>query len=366
MEYPERVWFVMSRNLSGEASEKEVEELLRIFKQQPHLMQQYELLKNFWNTQNHKESKIDPSRISHILQLSAVEVALNHGHKDQSSFHTRNQKRIYRWAAVFIGIFVLGLTSKWIISSNAERQHEIVAQKGSRTRTILPDGSKVWINAGSRIVYEPNFNAKEREVILYGEAYFDVVKEPARPFIVHAGSINIRVLGTVFNVKSYPDDKTIETTLLKGLVQITTTNPQQAAIYLHPSQKVILPQSISAGEAKPQSSMRNEGPGMSTNALGITNLDSNLKENELMETAWVYNRLEFRGDSFTELAKKLERWYNIIIHFEDEDVQKLTFNGSLENETIIQAFRALREANSFDFKFKNNEIFIRSTPGLSN
>src|SRR4030095_4142172 len=312
MEYPERVWILMSRNLSGEASEKEVEELLQILKQQPQLMQQYELLKNFWNAQDNNENKIDPSKISHILQLSAVEDALNQGHKGQPSFHRRNQKRIYRWAAVFVGIVVLGLTLKWILSSNSQSQHEIVAQNGSRTTTILPDGSKVWINAGSRIVYEPNFNTKQREVILYGEAYFDVVKEPARPFIVHAGSIHIRVLGTVFNVKSYPDDKTIETTLLKGLVQITTANPQEGAIYLHPNQKIILPQST-AGEAKQQSSRVNERPGVIAKARGITDLDSNLKENQLMETAWVYNRLEFRGDNFIELAKKLERWYNIII-----------------------------------------------------
>ncbi len=75
----------------------------------------------------------------------------------------------------------------------------------------------------------------------------------------------------------------------------------------------------------------------------------------------IYNRLQFRGDSFTELAKKLERWYNITIYFEDDRVKELTFNGSLENETIDQAFHALQTANPFNFKIRNNEIFISSS-----
>ena len=79
-----------------------------------------------------------------------------------------------------------------------------------------------------------------------------------------------------------------------------------------------------------------------------------------METAWIYNRLEFRGDRFDELAKKLERWYNITLHFEDEQVRNLVFNGSLENETVQQAFQALTVAVPFQFEVKGNDIYISS------
>lgn len=92
----------------------------------------------------------------------------------------------------------------------------------------------------------------------------------------------------------------------------------------------------------------------------LLQLDTSLHENELPETAWIYNRLQFRGDAFPELAKKLERWYNIKIHFEDDAAQLLTFNGSLENETVEQAFRALQAAVPFSFTIKGNELFIRS------
>ena len=110
-------------------------------------------------------------------------------------------------------------------SSNTAKEEDstktLSAENGSRTRTILPDGSTVWVNAGSHISFDNDFKGQTREVTLNGEAYFDVVKNPKQPFIVHVSGYDIRVLGTAFNVKSYPGDKTIETTLLRGLVQVT-------------------------------------------------------------------------------------------------------------------------------------------------
>ena len=119
--------------------------------------------------------------------------------------------------------------------------HEVLAQKGSRTRTILPDGSTVWLNAGSKISYKPGLSGTTREVILEGEAYFDIVKRAGRAFIVHTKEIDISVLGTAFNVKSYPNDKTIETTLIRGLVSITRNSGKpEKPVYLRPHQKFIL------------------------------------------------------------------------------------------------------------------------------
>ncbi len=367
MEHPEHIWFLISRNLSGEATIQEKEELMNLLQQQPQLMQQYDLLKNLWKPGEDKQERIvEMGKISHILQLSEVENVLKKKADNPTTLNNiRKRKKIYLWAAVLIGLIVFAWAfNKWFFYKKSSFPHEIVAQKGSRTRTILPDGSTVWLNAGSRIVYGSEFNLANREITLYGEAYFDVLKEPQRPFIVHAGEINIKVLGTVFNVKSYPEDKTIETTLLRGLVEITTKNAKRAAIYLHPNQKIILPQKTSALDIKSGIIAINEkrtGKNEKNNVLSITHLDSSLKENERIETAWIYNRLQFRGDSFTELAKKLERWYNITIYFEDDRVKELTFNGSLENETIDQAFHALQTANPFNFKIRNNEIFISSS-----
>jgi transmembrane sensor len=94
----------------------------------------------------------------------------------------------------------------------------------------------------------------------------------------------------------------------------------------------------------------------------ISHIDSTKKENERIETAWVYSRLEFRGDKFSALAQKLQRWYNVTINFTDDKVKELEFNGSFEKETVEQAFAALKVANSlFTYKIENHEIFVGSS-----
>jgi transmembrane sensor len=360
MNIPDQVWILMSRSLSGEATAGEQEELMQLLKQEPELQRQYDLLNQLWHPYPEKTNEPEPGRISRILQLSAVEEALQSQTENADTARTIPWRR--RWmriAAVLVGVSLsVWAVSKWLIKHPVDTPGVIVSQKGTKTRTILPDGSTVWLNAGSRIEYDPSFTAPLREVTLYGEAYFDVVKQPNRPFIVHAGNINIKVLGTAFNVKSYAGEGSIETTLIRGLVQVTRADDkQQKPIYLHPNQKLIVP------ESRTDKAAVNEVVKQKIDAatdFSIAYLDSNLQEHQHLETAWVYNRLEFRGDNFSVLAKKLERWYNITIQFADEHAKELMFNGSIENETVEEAFEALRTAVPFTFKIKNNEVLVSS------
>lgn len=368
MEKPEHIWFLLSRNLSGEATPAEKEELGKALQQQPALMQQYELLQRLWKPDTAVNTEEVATRISHILQRSAREAARQEQQEQEiipaPAFKKARVLKIVRWAAVVAGL-ALGAWA-WSLFSQKEQgeSNEIIAKKGSKTRTILPDGSTVWLNAGSSIVYDPGFRGNTREVTLQGEAYFDIVKMPQKPFIVHAGDLNIRVLGTAFNVKSYAEEPTIETTLIRGLVQITRTGAKKGEpIYLHPHQKIVLPK-VMASQVEETAAVKKEQEPLSDKAAAIISIDSNLRENERLETAWIYNRLEFRGDRFDQLAKKLERWYNITIHFEDQQAPGLVFNGSLENETVEQAFKVLTEAISFQYEIKGNDIYIRSLKSI--
>lgn len=364
MEKPEQIWFLLSRNLSGEATPAEKEALEKALHQQPSLMQQYELLQRLWKPDTAVNTEEVATRVNHILQRSAREAAQQEQQEQEvipaSALKKARVLKIVRWAAA-VACISMGVWA-WSFFSQKERgeSNEIIAKKGSKTRTILPDGSTVWLNAGSSIVYDPGFRGDTREVTLQGEAYFDIVKMPQKPFIVHAGDINIRVLGTAFNVKSYAEEPTIETTLIRGSVQITRTGAKKGApIYLHPHQKIVLLKVV-ASQAEETAAMKKEQEAIPDKATGIISIDSNLRENERLETAWIYNRLEFRGDRFDQLAKKLERWYNITIHFEDQQAPDLVFNGSLENETVEQAFKALTAAVSFQYEIKGNDIYIRS------
>jgi ferric-dicitrate binding protein FerR (iron transport regulator) len=362
METPERIWFLLSRSLSGDATEQDKEELNNLLQQQPELMQQYDMLHQLWSV--HTPANEEPAagdKISRILQLAAAET----GDKQAASPVIRMSIwRKLSWAA---SVVIVLAACAWLIVDwnklHALAVNEVVAPKGSKTRTILPDGSTVWLNAGSRIVYA-NFNGPVREITLEGEAYFDVVTVTSatthqkKPFIVHAGSIDINVLGTAFNVKSYPEEKIIETTLIRGLVQITRKGDTKGApVYLHPNEKIVLPvSSPDAGTASTPAVTTQNQPALQQ----IVHIDSTIKENEHIETAWVYNRLEFRGDNFEQLALKLERWYNIKIYFEDDAARQLVFNGSLQNETVEQAFTALKAAALFNVSITNNEVYIKS------
>src|SRR5205085_7287309 len=151
-----------------------------------------------------------------------------------------------------------------------------------------------WLNAGSHVSFNEDFTGKTREVTLDGEAFFDVVKQPERPFIVHVSGYDIKVLGTAFNVKSYAKDKTVETTLIRGVVQVTKHGTQaQKPIILHPNEKLTVEKSA-AENTKKLPEVKTSAANPDTTDYKITALNKALHEDERIETAWVYNRLQFR------------------------------------------------------------------------
>jgi ferric-dicitrate binding protein FerR (iron transport regulator) len=194
-----------------------------------------------------------------------------------------------------------------------------------------------------------------REVDLVGEAYFDVVKSAGRPFIVHTKAIDIRVLGTSFNIKCYPHENT-EATLIKGLIQIIKNdNDGDSLLTLHPHEKVIVSRlGVVKGNDPPDP--------VKTTALVpdliIRPLKKNTADTSIVETAWVYNKLVFDGQQFGEIADEMERWFNVKMIFHDQDVKKYRFHARFENETVSEVLAALRLSTAFTFKINDNEINI--------
>ncbi len=348
---------MIGRSLSGEISSDEQSELNALLQNDPCLYQQFSLLKQLWSKnladdnvleEEGKEKNLFKKIIikAEIERESAVELK-----KSKSIIWKLFSKRlIYAYAAsvVLIALFFLNRP----VPLTASKPEQIVAaQNGSRSKVLLPDGSTVWLNGGSKLYYDFELSGPTREVRLEGEAFFDVAKQKNRPFIVHAGKIDVKVHGTAFNVKCYTDDRSIETTLLHGKIEVTdNANKTRPSVFLVPNQKLIVP--VSAAPS---------GSGLESKKLfKIVNLDTKLQEKERIETAWIYNRVEFRAERFDDLAKKLERWYNVEIKFQDDSVRALTFNGSFEKETADQAFNALKKVAAFDFEIHGREILIKS------
>lgn len=359
MDSNDKIWILMGRSFSGEISADEQKELHSLLKLDLHLNHQYSLLKKLWSKSFTQDDVLEEENNEKALFKKIIRKAeIDRQNANKLSERIRqpfiprlfSKRLLYTYAAsvALVAALFIGISKQEV--QIAEEQ-VISVQNGSRSKVLLSDGTVVWLNGGSKLYYDNEFSGTQREVRLDGEAFFDVVKQKGRPFIVHAGKIDIIVHGTVFNVKYYQGDKNVETTLLHGKIEVTdNTNKAKPSVFLVPNQKLIIPQKE---PLKIEKSTPNK-------TYELINLDAKLHETERIETAWIYNRVEFRGETFEELARKLERWYNVKIEFEDDNVKALTFNGSFEKETVEQALKALQKVGAFNFNIQGHEIFIRA------
>jgi ferric-dicitrate binding protein FerR (iron transport regulator) len=245
------------------------------------------------------------------------------------------------------------------VAGQAGKKNEVSTHNGSKTTITLPDGSKVWLNAGSSLTYNKDFGGEIREVDLSGEAFFEVVPAISNttaqkiPFIIHTRCIDVRVLGTAFNVKSYPGDKQTETSLVHGKVEVLIHNRPEEKIVLHPNEKLVVRNEDTTAPAAGNPGALGKEPFVSLSKLTYTGSDSTL-----VETAWVQNKLVFNNESLLEIAQKMERWYNVEITFSDEKIQTERFSGTFENETIQQALDYISIATAFHYTIQGNKIII--------
>ena len=283
---------------------------------------------------------------------------------DQLKSHKTKIYSFLKYAAVIL-ITVLFSGIAYYMTGRMKTEeiarNEITVPYGSRIRITLADSSKVWLNSGSTLSYPNRFAEGSREVHLEGEAFFDIRKNPRQPFYVRTSDIDIKVLGTRFNVKSYPEEDIIETTLVSGQLMIeakstgtaggTKTNlyPNQKAYYSKGIRKLALERMESKQDQK---QVEKE----SSDLVNIKNLEG-IKQ-VTIETAWTDNLLIFRDESFSSLAKRLERWYNVEITIRNTEIGDYKFTGSLENETIEQAMKAFSFASGLDYSIDRNRIEI--------
>ncbi|HPT32338.1 MAG TPA: DUF4974 domain-containing protein, partial [Prolixibacteraceae bacterium] len=194
--------------------------------------------------------------------------------------------------------------------------NEIIVPKGQISEYVFADGTHVWLNSDSRLRFPVNAGLTNREVNLEGEAYFDVARNEKKPFIVHTGGIDIHVLGTSFNVQSYPDMDQTETTLVEGSLEIHNQNREVLAT-LNPGEQLTYTRS--------------------SQSAALNKVDTNPYQ------AWRDGKLIFRDKSLGEIAGNLERWYNVTLVFTDEKIKNYRFTGTILKykpfDQILQAIR---------------------------
>lgn len=200
----------------------------------------------------------------------------------------------------------------------------ISTSKGNQYQILLPDGTKVWLNAASSLKYPEVFTGNERKVILSGEAYFEVAKNKDMPFIVQTRNQDVQVLGTHFNINSYSDEQSIKTTLLEGAIKVTNAN----------FSKILKP-----GE---QSLVENNG-------LGNINVIKNIDVDS--EIAWKKGLFSFNNVALKTILIKLERWYDIKIDY--QSIPDKRYNGMVPRKSnLSEVLHMLELTGNISFKIE--------------
>ena len=311
--------------LTGEATPKEKEEFYKYLENNKKEEELFYEVKSLWLRASMQQTKIDAdSEFENLWQK------IKH-RKRESSWVVG--KRILRYAAIVI--FILGLgafTGYFITKDNTEYaeagSQKITATRGSVSIVEFSDGTKVWLNSESKLTFREDYKNKQRLAELTGEAYFEVAHRDDFPFMVKAGKLVVHDLGTTFNIKAYPEDNYIETSLVEGKADILTES----------GKKIV---SLAPGESAMYLSDENK--------MELRTIADNVL------SAWRDGKFVIRDQRLEDIFKELSRWYGIEFEFENEQLRDYRFTGNIKKSTTAQhVLKVLRAATDFDYRIIEN------------
>ena len=227
--------------------------------------------------------------------------------KKQEVFKLRS---VLRYAAAIVGVMVLAAGLAYWFRNKAEELVVASAAHGQVREMLLPDGTKVWLNQSSVLKYPRAFEGKERHVYLDGEAYFEVARNHEKPFMVKSPAMDVRVLGTSFNIKCRPDNSFAETTLIEGEVEVKDKS-DKGRITLLPGQKAVL--------------------NRVTGRMQVKQVDPK------MEIVWHNDLIPFEKSSIFQIAAALERFYGVKIILSPDVDSTNTYSGVLKKKDNIES-----------------------------
>lgn len=215
--------------------------------------------------------------------------------------------------------------------TDQESVSTIYAPLGARVSFSLPDGTTGKLNSGSHLSYSLPFSRK-RHIKLEGEAWFEVSRDEKHPFEINVGASTLRVLGTTFNVSSYPSENYLEIVLNTGKLELLP-NENEKKITIEPKEKLVLKES---------------------------NISKLVVDPEKYY-AWTEGKLVFRGDPMSEVARRIERWYNVKIYLKDKYLEKYSFRGIFQDDTLEDVLKFLAMTSPIRYEIKPGELMSDGT-----
>ena len=244
---------------------------------------------------------------------------------------------LWRYAAVVAIIIAVGCISYWQGEVNVKDTFadiSVEAPLGSKTKLYLPDGTLVWLNAGSRMTYSQGFGVDNRKVELEGEGYFEVKRNEKIPFFVKTKDLQLQVLGTKFNFRDYPEDHEVVVSLLEGKVGLNNLLREEKEAVLSPDERAVL-----------------------NKANGLLTVESVTASNG---SQWTDGYLFFDEELLPDIAKELERSYNVKIHIANDSLKTFRFYGNFvrREQNIQEVLEALASTEKMQYKIEERNITI--------
>ena len=316
--------------LAGEASEEEVHQLQRWLKESAENRQVFEILKKNWPERTKEPVLVNEEEILERVWKAGT------GATEKSKSH----KAVY-WAKIAASFLIAICVSYLIISLyNLSKMEEAGILKqpvikenpaGQKSKIFLPDGTIVWLNAESTLLYQEEFTDSVRVVDLAGEAYFEVAEDSLRPFIVQSGGVSVEALGTTFNINFFPENLDIAVNLISGKVKVTVSESEKDII-LNPG----------------------EGISFDRNDQRAVKYQFDIAA----AAVWKDGILTFENDTFDQVVHKLERWYGVRIDVEGDLPGDWEFSGVFDNESLVHVLKVMQYARDFQFALKNKHVNI--------
>lgn len=344
---------LLHRYLSGECTQEERQHVRRWMEADPENRQAVEGLRKIWEVQPRKELKADIRAAWKRLEEQLEQAPADAGKSIRRERSYRRSSSGYasmwlRVAAVIVGAFLLSWFFMDFENTKPGKEtetvmREVVTKRGDQAELSFSDGSRVVLNAASRIRFPQQFDSDVREVYLEGEAYFEIHHKPGVAFLVRTEDARIKVLGTKFNVKAWSEDEEVEVAVAQGKVSVQSNSSGHADSGGDGNGEVILTEG--------QMSVVRQG--LAPTPPQTVNMNNYL--------TWLQGDFVFEQVCFSKVLREWERRYDVNFIVQDSSLLQVTFTGEFRNESLDEMLRLASESLKFKYHRENNNVVIDSS-----
>lgn len=346
---------LLGLKMAGDASPEELARLNQILNEHSVLLSVYNYLEKAGHSGTYPGEVLEQSYASHYVKKKLLAPPV------QPTI-TRPIKRrmtmFYKYLAIAVAalivitfsvhyIFILNTKSK---GAAENFKNEVATEKGSKSKVMLPDSTLVVLNSDSHLTYDNGFNKHTREVRLTGEAFFDVKHDSEKPFIVHTEKTDIKVLGTTFNVRNYPQEDLMETSLIKGKIELTFNDEKNNRVILNASEKIVISKS---GLSK---TVKDKPMSWEEDIFKLTRIA--LKDSAIAELAWLDNKFSFVNKPLSQIASELEREFKTTIIFGNEAAKHYKYTIHSDNYDLNEIMQIIKLSKDINYRFISKDTLM--------